>query len=103
MSSNAVVVLSPEELRMLVAQAVREEVGALVRATRRAMEADLNEEEAAAYLRISANTLRQWRTLKRGPAYQKAGRNVRYTREALDIWKKSCSVLTLDTLEARHG
>jgi excisionase family DNA binding protein len=42
--------------------------------------------EAAAYLRLTAGQLKQWRYLGKGPAYAKAGRAVRYWRSDLDAW-----------------
>ena len=38
----------------------------------------VNDVEAAKFLRLSPQTLRNWRTQSRGPAYSKAGRSVRY-------------------------
>ncbi len=38
----------------------------------------LNTERAARVLRVSASTMRQWRTRGIGPAYYKIGRTVRY-------------------------
>ena len=47
------------------------------------MENFLNDEEAAKFLRLSPQTLRNWRTQSRGPAYIKAGRAIRYAMEDL--------------------
>lgn len=46
----------------------------------------LIEEEAAAYLRISPQTLRRWRSVGRGPAYHKIGGAVRYRLADLDTF-----------------
>ena len=43
----------------------------------------LNDKEAASFLRLSPQTLRNWRTQSRGPAYIKAGRAIRYAMEDL--------------------
>lgn len=46
----------------------------------------LTDDEAAAYLQASTSTLNFWRTQRRGPAFVKLGRNVRYRRCDLDRW-----------------
>ena len=43
----------------------------------------LNDVEAAEFLRLSPQTLRNWRTQCRGPVYIKAGRAIRYALEDL--------------------
>lgn len=43
-------------------------------------------EEAAAYLRLSRQTLELLRLNGGGPRYAKLGRSVRYRRAALDEW-----------------
>lgn len=40
--------------------------------------------EAAAYLRLPANTLQFWRSQGRGPRWAKLGRRVVYARQDLD-------------------
>jgi excisionase family DNA binding protein len=42
--------------------------------------------EAAAYLRLTVQTLAHWRCRGSGPAYFTYGRRVRYSREDLDAW-----------------
>ncbi|RLB40402.1 MAG: DNA-binding protein [Deltaproteobacteria bacterium] len=44
----------------------------------------LDERTAAEMLRLSVQTLRNWRTQRRGPAYLKLGRAVRYRPEDLE-------------------
>ena len=44
----------------------------------------LKEAEAAAFLRLQASTLRQWRNLGRGPNYFRVGGAIRYDRAALE-------------------
>jgi excisionase family DNA binding protein len=46
----------------------------------------LTTQEAAAYLRLSPNTLAQWRCWDRGPAFVRFGRAVRYRKADLDAW-----------------
>ena len=48
--------------------------------------------EAADYLRISPETLRQWRHLGEGPRYLKMGRAVRYRQSDLDLWINAIGV-----------
>jgi len=43
----------------------------------------MNDVEAARILRLSPQTLRNWRTQSRGPAYSRAGRAIRYNIEDL--------------------
>jgi hypothetical protein len=47
------------------------------------VEGFLNDVEAAKFLRLSPQTLRNWRTQSRGPAYSRAGRAIRYAMEDL--------------------
>ena len=46
----------------------------------------LKEAEAAAFLRLQASTLRQWRNLGRGPNYFRVGGAIRYDQEALETF-----------------
>ncbi|MBL7175275.1 MAG: helix-turn-helix domain-containing protein [Desulfobacteraceae bacterium] len=43
----------------------------------------MNDVEAAEFLNLSPQTLRNWRTQSRGPAYSKAGRAIRYALDDL--------------------
>lgn len=38
----------------------------------------VNEKQAAKFLGVAVQTLRNWRHIRRGPAYVKMGRSVRY-------------------------
>jgi excisionase family DNA binding protein len=49
----------------------------------------LNTVEAAAWLRLTKNTLEKMRVEGRGPAYRKHGRYVRYHIEELVEWSKA--------------
>lgn len=52
-----------------------------------------DEEVSARYRgRISVGTLRNWRTLKIGPAYVKVGKAVLYRRAALKAWDEKNTV-----------
>ena len=46
----------------------------------------LKEAEAAAFLRLQATTLRQWRNLGRGPDYFRVGGAIRYDQAALETF-----------------
>lgn len=46
----------------------------------------LNPKQAAVYLGLSTSQLAKWRVYGGGPAYSKASRSVRYTRDELDAW-----------------
>ena len=43
----------------------------------------MNDVKAAEYLGLAVQTLRNWRTQSRGPAYIRAGRAIRYAIEDL--------------------
>lgn len=55
----------------------------------------LNPKEAAMYLKMSVNTLATWRLQKRGPAFTRTGRTIKYTQEALDSYLKKNIVKTI--------
>ncbi len=46
----------------------------------------LTTEQAAAYLQVPVETMRQWRFKGTGPPHAKVGRHVRYRQAALDRW-----------------
>lgn len=54
----------------------------------------LNEEEAAASLRISVRTLQAWRLKAAGPPFVRVGRTIRYRRGDIKAWIKlnTCGV-----------
>ena len=70
--SQSVVVISPDELRNLVSDAV---VAAVARAqlVHIARKAILSEKEAADLLDVNPGTLKRWRSEGKGPAYTKNG------------------------------
>lgn len=45
--------------------------------------------EAADYIGVSPKTLRNWRSLKRGPKYVGRGHGVRYPYRELEAWLKA--------------
>ena len=52
----------------------------------------MNERDAAALLGLSAATLRAWRFQRRGPAFARLGRAVRYRRADLVAFLESATV-----------
>ena len=44
----------------------------------------VNTQQAAEILGLSPNTLNQWRHIKRGPAFHKFGKSVRYSLQELE-------------------
>ena len=48
------------------------------------VESYLNDQQAAEFLNLSKQTLRNWRTQCRGPVYSKFGRAVRYDKMDLE-------------------
>lgn len=82
---SQVIVTTHEELTSLISSAVRRELGAIVRQTA-TQKTVFTEKEAAEYLNQAASTLRQWRSLSRGPAYLKDKRGIRYSKSDLDTW-----------------
>lgn len=100
---DEIVVLTPEKLRQLLAEAVQEGVAGAIKEISGRQNSRMNEQEAAEYLGISPITLRQWRSEKKGPKYHKFEKSVRYSRSDLDDFLKSREMLTVDSLECRHG
>lgn len=96
---SQLVVITPEELLTIVTEAVRREVGALVRESVKSKNI-MTEREAAEYVGQSPNTLRQWRSDSRGPVYLKDRRGIRYDRKDLDTWLATNRTFTSET---RHG
>lgn len=50
------------------------------------------EDQAAEYLGMKTNTLRQWRFLSKGPVYLKIGRSVRYRQADLDAFLERVAI-----------
>jgi len=57
----------------------------------------LNNEESAAFLKVSPATLNTWRSRGRGPKYYKAGRRVLYKSQDLEEYINSGLVMTRDS------
>ena len=98
MANQVIVVTSPEELRGLIGEAVRSELGSLVREVVQPKNA-LNEKAAAAYLNYKVNTLRVWRSQSKGPAFIRTSENgggIRYLIKDLDAWQASNRVFTVE-------
>jgi excisionase family DNA binding protein len=49
----------------------------------------MDEREAAAYLGMSRSGLRKWRARRRGPAYARLGKIIRYRKSDLDAFVQS--------------
>ena len=54
----------------------------------------LSAEETADFLGVSTSTLANWRYLRRGPAFVRQGRIVRYTADAPAAWLSTHEVST---------
>ena len=64
----------------------------------------LNNEESAAFLKVSPATLNTWRSRGLGPKYYKAGRRVLYKSQDLEEYINSGLVMTRDSFGRRaHG
>ena len=50
----------------------------------------LNDTQVADYLNMSVASVRRWRVYRKGPKFLKIGSAVRYKREDLEMWLKSC-------------
>ena len=74
----SIVVATPHELQALIRDAIRAEMFS-VKSTVDTKEV-LNEKQAAAHIGQQPGTLRQWRSLSKGPAYHKKGRRVFYKK-----------------------
>jgi predicted DNA-binding transcriptional regulator AlpA len=55
---------------------------------------NLGDNEVASVLKVSPQTLRNWRSQQKGPPYLKLGRAVRYQPEDLVEWMKNRKVKT---------
>ena len=90
-----VVLISPEDLREMVASSVRVAVADAMQSRR--IKGVMTEPEAAEYLGFAPNTLRQWRVEGIGPRYAKpAGKAIRYRKDDLDAWLADGMLATAD-------
>lgn len=60
----------------------------------------LTDTEVAALLGVSVYTLREWRMLRSGPDYTKAGKAVFYEIDAIKRWLAANTVTTSSAAEA---
>ena len=98
---NQVAVLSPDEMQAMVRNAVRAELGAMVREA--AMpKAAFSPVEAAEYLNMSEQTLRSWRSEGKGPAYVTLGRSIMYLKKDLDAFFESNRKFTSGAPDAQR-
>lgn len=93
------VVISPEQLASVVRDGLRAELGAILREMGRSTDV-MTSKEAAAYMNLAENTLRQWRTQSRGPAYLKDQHGVRYLKKDIDAWLCKSRTLTSEAPDA---
>lgn len=100
---NEIIVTTPDNLRQLLKDAVQDGVSSALRQIAQNIPHYMNDTQAAEYLGISPVTLRSWRMEKKGPKYHKFDKAVRYAKTDLDDWMKTREMLTIDSLEARHG
>ncbi len=54
----------------------------------------LSPKEAAAYLKVSTNTLATWRHLAQGPKFIRTGRSIKYAQKNLDDYVRKNTVKT---------
>ena len=94
------VLVTPHELCSLIKDAVRTEISVL-RPPREVKDV-LDEKQAAAYINQKPGTLRQWRSVSKGPAYLKKGRSVLYKKSDLDAWLATGRTFTGETPDAPH-
>lgn len=90
---NHVIVTTHEELSSLVKNSVksamREEIDNITKTP-----SIMREKDAAEYLQLSPQTLRQYRSNGIGPAYSKAGATVIYAKKDLDIFLENTKIRT---------
>ena len=98
-----IVLITPDALSALVCQAVRAGVKKALADAASSRNDHMREEEAAPFLALSPNTLRQWRAQGRGPTYRKLGGTVLYTRKDLEDWSAQNRTFTIESPEARCG
>jgi len=63
----------------------------------------LTTREAAQYLALDADTLKNWRSLRKGPPFVRYKRFVRYIRDDLDRWVDEHCVNPAKILPAHAG
>lgn len=96
---NEIVVLTPQKLHEIVAGAVADGVRSAMKDMAKGAPNEMTDAQAAEYLAVSPQTLRCWRSEKKGPTYHKNGRSVRYSKKDLDTWLSRNKMLTIDSPE----
>ena len=96
----SIVVATPHELQALIRDAIRTEMFCVKPVVE--TKDVLNEKQAAAHIGQQPGTLRQWRSLSKGPAYHKKGRRVFYKKSDLDSWMAAGRTFTAETPNAPH-
>ena len=96
---NQIAVMTPDQLQSFVRDAVRAELGALVRDMSKPQNS-YTIQEAADFLGYSVHALNKWRKDGRGPAFRKGDKGVRYERSDLEAFKQSERILTTDSPDA---
>ena len=101
---TGVIVASPESLRSIVAQGVREGVR-LALAEMGNDNRPMTEAEAAEYLQKTKGSLRVWRCRGVGPQFSKDGKNIWYRRKDLDDYlapNRKHTMSSITTLQVCH-
>lgn len=62
----------------------------------------LSEKQVAEAYGLNVNTLRCWRSVKRGPKYYLIGRKVRYRATDIEAFMESKPVETIDSCRVSH-
>ncbi len=98
MAFGTIIVATPDELSALIRSAVRAEI-AFAKPVSETKDI-FDEKQAASYIDQKPGTLRQWRSISKGPAYHKKGRRVFYKKSDLDAWMATGRKFTGETPDA---
>lgn len=90
---SQVIVMQVEDFKRVLNESVRAAVREELQNLSTAPEV-MREKEAANYLGLSANTLRQYRMQGVGPAYSKNGTIVSYAKKDLDSYLQQAKIKT---------
>lgn len=90
---SQVIVMQVEDFKRVVNESVRQAVREELKNISTAPEI-MREKEAAKYLGVSANTLRQYRVQGVGPVYSKNGTVIFYTKKDLDVYLQEAKIKT---------
>lgn len=95
---TGVIVASADYIQSVIAQGVREGLRLAIADLHGRKSDIMSTSEAADYIGASPETMRSWRCLKKGPAYIKSGRRIRYKRSALDAYLAGKEQPTIDSI-----